>query len=488
MRCRSSRYWLWGLVVLCVAMSGDLARGAATTRPNVVFIIADDLNNHLGCYGDPVVKTPNIDRLATRGVRFDRAYCQYPVCNPSRTSFLSGMRPETTGIRSQPAMLRRDAMPEAVYLPEHFRNQGYFTAGIGKVEHGGHYEIKWDVIDDFKGRGDGEMVEGAPAAPAATTRPRRRAQQQQRRRAAGPDALPYTIERQTEENDPENVDDLIAKKVVGLLEERKKDGKPFFIVAGFHKPHVPHVAPRRFFDMYPLDQVKVTDVPAFDEKDIPAAARANKRNFQPDMAEQQRREIIRAYLACTSYMDEKVGEVTGAMERLGLLENTVIVFLGDHGWHFGEHHLWAKASLFEESARAPLIVVAPGLKSDASCGRVVEFLDLYPTLAELCGLGAPPQSQGKSFVPLLRDPAQPWDKAAYTCVGAGPAGRSVRTERYRYTEWNGGGIELYDHEADPHELTNLADNPAHAQAAAEMKRLLEQIKPAPTTAQVSRGQ
>ena len=480
------------LILLCSVLPAiQQASAEPTTRPNVLFIISDDLNNHLACYGDPIVKTPNIDRLAQRGVRFDRAYCQYPVCNPSRTSFLSGLHPETTGIRSQTQMLHRDSMPDAIYLPDHFRANGYFTAGIGKVEHGGHYEIKWDVIDDFKGKGDGEIGgnTGESPVPRNTRRAQRRAaatapnsDAEVTRRMKG-DGLPYTVERQTEENDPENVDDLIAKKVVALLEKRKSGDKPFFIVAGFHKPHVPHVAPKRFFDMYPLDQMKLADVPKDDAKDIPPAAFASKKNYQPDMPEQTRRQIIRAYLASTSYMDEKVGQVTTAMDRLNLWDNTVVIFLGDHGWHFGEHNLWAKASLFEESARAPLILTAPGAKPNAPCPRVVEFLDLYPTLTEMCHLPPPPQSEGRSFASLLKNPEQPWDKVAYTCLGAGPAARSVRNERYRYTEWDDGrkGVELYDHETDPNELTNLARDPAHQPTILAMKRLLQKFPPTTPT-------
>src|SRR2546421_926454 len=207
---------------------------APATRPNMLFIISDDLNNHLGCYGDTVVKTPNLDRLAARGVRFDRAYCQYPVCNPSRTSFLSGLYPDATGVIDQMTLLRREKMSGVVFLPEHFKANGYFTAGIGKVEHGNHHEIKWNVADDLKAGGTADDENERPARPARPARrtPTKRA-----------DLLTYEVKRATDDNDPENVDDQIAAKVVKLLEQHR-DG-PFFIAAGFHKPHVPHVAPKR---------------------------------------------------------------------------------------------------------------------------------------------------------------------------------------------------------------------------------------------------
>lgn len=440
-----------------------------SSRPNVLFIVADDLNTHLACYGDPLVKTPNIDRLAQRGVRFDRAYAQYPVCNPSRTSFLSGLRPETTGVMDQQTLLKKK-MPEVVYLPEHFGANGYFTAAVGKIEHGGHNDAKWDLKDELK-RGGADEDEGD--APKAKARPKQGKAKTPTPRKADVD-LPYLRERATEdERDPENVDTLIAERTVKLL-DAKRD-KPFFIAVGFHKPHVPHVAPKKFFDLYPLETIPLVKVPADDAKDIPPAALASKKNYQPDLPDQTKREIIRSYLACVSYMDEQVGVVISALDRLKLWDNTVVVFMGDHGWHFGEHNWWAKASLFEPSARVPLILVAPGAKAGAVSPRVVELLDLYPTLSELCSLPKPKQGEGRSFLPLLKDPTAPWDKPAFTAERRpNMIGRSVRTERYRYTEWNEGkaGAELYDHNTDPDEITNLATDSKHAETVAEMKKLL----------------
>lgn len=461
-----STLWQWLFAgVLLVSLQ---APGGEPKRLNVIFIVADDLNTHLGCYGDPIVQTPNIDRLAQRGVRFDRAYAQYPVCNPSRTSFLSGLHPETTGVMDQQKLLKQ-TMPEVVYLPEHFGANGYFTAAIGKIEHGAHNDVKWDLKQESRGGPDddeGETPKRPKQGKAKTGTPRK-----------ADVSLPYLRERATtDERDPENADTIIAERVVKLLDEKKD--KPFFIAIGFHKPHVPHVAPKKFFDLYPLEKIPLVNVPADDAKDIPPAALASKKNYQPDMADEQKRKIIRSYLACVSYLDEQMGVVMSAMDRLQLWDNTVVVFFGDHGWHFGEHNWWAKASLFEPSARVPLIVVAPGAKAGTASPRVVELLDLYPTLSELCGLPKPRQGEGRSILPLLKNPAAPLDKPAFTAEGRpNMLGRSVRTERYRYTEWNEGqaGTELYDYQTDPDEFTNLAKDPNSAKMVAEMKKLIGRV-------------
>ncbi len=423
-------------------------------HPNVLFIVSDDLNVHINCYGDNRAITPNIDRLAAHGIRFDHAYAQYPVCNPSRTSFLSGLHPETTDVTTQLQKLH-DTMPGVVYMPDHFHQNGYFTAAIGKIEHGGHHEIKWDVADDLLQGKDDE----AQRAAAKVGRNR------------NPNDPPYFEERMTSDNDPTNLDTEIAKRIVKLLEEKRE--KPFFIAAGFHKPHVPHVAPKKFFDMYPLDKIQTTYVPPGDEKDIPPAALASKKNYQPDMPEEQKKKIIRAYMACVTYFDSELGHVLDAMDKNNLWDNTVVVFIGDHGWNFGEHNWWAKASLFEESCKAPLMISAPGAKPGHTA-HVVEFLDIYPTVAELCALTAPPQSEGKSLAPLLQDPNMNWDKPAYTALGKGA--HTVRTEQFRYTQWSAGkgGEELYDHFADDHEFTNLAGDPKYNDVVAKMKTLLAQ--------------
>ncbi|HTL30287.1 MAG TPA: sulfatase [Tepidisphaeraceae bacterium] len=451
------------VVVGCVTSLGA-AEDASATAParklNVLMIVSDDLNMHLGCYGDRVVQTPNIDRFAARGMRFDRAYCQYPVCNPSRTSFLSGLYPETTGVVNQLAVLRQK-MPDVVYLPEYFKSHGYFTAGIGKVQHGGHDDCKWDFKFEPREKGGDEGEGDKAPAPVAEKGKR-------------DDRLPYALSRQVEDDDPNLMDLKIAATAMNTLEEKRD--QPFFLVVGFHRPHVPHIAPKRYFDLYPLQKMQLSVVPPNDADDIPRIAIASNKNYRPDMPDAQKRDIIAAYLACVSFMDAQVGRVMEAMDKNKLWDNTIVIFMSDHGWGFGEHNWWAKASLFEPSARGPLVVVAPGFEANRTCGRVVEYIDLYPTLAELCALPAPAKVEGKSFAPLLRDPAQMWDKVGRTIINRpNGLGRSICDERYRYTKWPGENVvELYDHQTDPGENTNLAKDPKFADVLKVMdKRLSE---------------
>jgi iduronate 2-sulfatase len=453
------------VAVLTIFLASIASPHAAATTPNVLFIVSDDLNMHLACYGDKIVKTPNLDRLAKRGVRFDRAYAQYPVCNPSRTSFLSGLHPETTHVMDQQTVLR-DTMKNVVYLPEHFHANGYFTASIGKIQHLSHHDAHWDFEDGIRtGDSDDEGDSQKPKRGGRANRP-------DAKKAGEP---PYFRFRATDRDiDPENADTVIAKKAIEVLEKHKN--QPFFIGVGFHRPHVPHVAPKKYFDLYPLDKMQLINVPTHDADDIPEVALNSKKNYQPNMPEKTKREIIASYLACVSYMDAQVGRVLDELDRLKLTDKTIVVFISDHGWHFGEHNWWAKASLFEESAHVPLLVAGPGLRGGKVCPRVVEYLDIYPTLAEFCGLPKPPQGEGRSFVPLLHKPTAPWNKVAYTCEHRGQIiGRSVRNERYRFTQWNNGerGTELYDHDRDPMEYTNLTRKGTNSAAMQDMWNLLQ---------------
>ena len=416
------------------AMPGWLAAGERRRR-NVLFIAADDLNTELGCYGHGLVKSPHIDGLAQRGVTFLGAYCNYPLSNPSRSSLLTGMRPDTTRVWVNSEDFR-DALPQAVTLPANFREQGWFTARAGKIFHPG--------FDDAAAWAVGGQPRPAQRPPEWTRESLREAFGKGRR-MWGP----------AEENAPELADAKTADRAIALLEKHHRE--PLFLAVGFLKPHVPLVAPGKCFDYYPLERIRA---PRVEQAGIPPQARRMNRDLfiDGDPSEREAREAIRAYHACTSYLDAQVGRVLEAIERLRLWESTVVVLFGDNGFHLGEHGFWAKHSLFEESCRVPLIVAAPGSRHGAKCSRPVELVDLYPSLAELAGLPARAGLEGKSFAPLLADPLQPWKEAAFTQFKEhwGVPGYSVRTARWRYTVWdNGAAAELYDHGSDPREERNL---------------------------------
>jgi len=441
-----------------------LASAATGRKLNILFIAVDDLNNRLGCYGDPVVDTPNIDRLARRGVRFDRSYCQYPLCNPSRTSLLSGRRPDTTQIFNNNTP-PRTYLKDVVFLPEHFRNNGYFTARVGKIAHGRYEDaVTWDISENSGREEDGAENKRVKARKAA--------------RAAGSQAMEGGLKLQwvkTGNRDEEEPDGHTARRIAQLMEQHK-DG-PFFLGAGFHKPHLPWVAPKKYFDLYPPEKIQLPDTPLDDRDDIPPIALTHTKG-DDEMTDLDKKKCIAAYHACTTFMDAQVGFLLDTMDRLKLWDNTIVMLFGDHGWHLDDHlGLWRKMTVFEEAARAPMIFCAPGMKAGVACPRLVEYVDIYPTLTELCGLPGPAGAEGISFVPLLKDPQRPWKKAAFTVVvhGKGVMGRSVRTDRYRYTEWGDSNTaELYDHEVDMHEFTNMAF-PGAAKRDDKVKTQLSQL-------------
>jgi choline-sulfatase len=447
---------------------------SAAPRLNVLLLMSDDLNNRLACYGDPVAKTPNLDALAKRGVLFEHAYCQFPHCNPSRSSMLSGFRPRTTRVTNNEDNLYTN-IPGVVTLPHHFRRNGYATARCGKIFHLG-VPAGTESMDDPQAWDFG--------TPFKDERPYPQKRESAVKIATGKkQGLPWT---ETTGSDDDLVDGNFAKTAIEWL-ERRDQAKPFFLAVGFHRPHLPLVAPAKYFDLYPFDAIKLAAEPADDEADIPLPARNGAvPGYAISSTPEQRRAAIRGYLATVSFMDAQAGRVLGALKRLGLENNTIVVFTGDHGWHLGEHGLWHKRSLFEESARVPFMVFAPGAKANGRrSASLVEVLDVYPTLCDLTGVPAPAGLHGKSLRPVLNDPLATLHEAAFTEARRGANaeywGRSVRTARWRYTEWNGGrdGVELYDHAADPREFANLAKDPRHAETIASLKRLLGETTTAP---------
>lgn len=453
----------WFLLTLAAGLlvaAGSASARHSAAQPNILFLAVDDLRPELACYGNPFVKSPNIDALAGRGVRFGRAYCQYPLCNPSRSSLLTGRYPTTTGIMDNLKYFR-DAQPAWVTLPEYFRSKGYVTARVGKIFHGG--------IDDQQ-----SWVEGGE--PGMVRQPRTQQQAGQYRQQSDR----WVAVEGEGENQP---DYRTATRAIELLEKHK--GGPFFIAAGFVKPHSPLIAPKRYFDLYDVEKISLT--PDFSsEIKLPEGATPGALSPNGDLfigrpaSEKEAREMIRAYYACISFVDAQVGRVLAALERLELLDNTIVVFFGDHGYHLGEMGKWSKHnSLFEEGTRVPLIFAGPQVTGGRKSPRTVELLDIYPTLTALCSLPTPDGLEGQSLVPLLKDPEAQWKHPAYSFTrGRAGLGQTVRNERYRLTVWDNGnrGMELYDYERDPVQGRNLAADPAYASALAEMRAV---VRPAP---------
>jgi len=440
-------------------------------KPNVLFIAADDLNNDLGCYGHPMVKSPNIDRLAARGVRFDRAYNQFPLCSPSRTSLMTGLRPDTTQVYDLQKHFR-SVLPDVVTLSQLFQRNGYAAARVGKIYHYGNPgQIGTDGLDD-------------PKSWNLVVNPRGVDKDEEKvltnhtpNRGLGSSLSLYA----SPAPDEEHTDGKVASETIKLLEQSKD--QPFFIAAGFYRPHCPYIAPKKYFDLYPIEKIAAPQISADELANVPQAALwTNPPHF--GVSAQARREAIQAYYASISFLDANVGRLLDALDRLGLTDNTIVIFWSDHGYLLGQRGQWMKMSLFEGSARNPLIIAGPGVVKGSASGRTVELLDIYPTLADLCGLAdAPKNLAGRSLRPLLKNPSARWNKPAITQVQRGGdqnafMGYSARNERWRYTEWDEGrrGVELYDEVNDPRETRNLANDPKYAKIAAGMKKLLQDAR------------
>jgi len=459
---------------------------SAPAHPNVLFIVVDDLNVALGTYGDyPTAKTPNIDKLATQGIRFDRAYAQDPVCNPSRSSFLSGLRPASTNVLGN-FTNPRDEMPDVVMFPEYFASQGYFTARVGKVAHGRYEQaVTWDISENAQRREhylpgvDHSEVRDNSWAEGSENGMSRADVFEPTGRTGG---LPLTW-RATDEREDETPDGRTTRRIIEILRTHvaEQPDQPFFIGAGFHKPHQPWVAPKSFFDQHPIAEVQMPAEPADDRDDIPEYALSG----YPDDAkhtDSQLRQAAAAYHATITLMDHQVGLLMETLTELKLEKSTIVVFVSDHGFHLGEHGgLWRKHTQFEESTRVPLIVRMPTEQQPgASTMGLVELVDLYPTLVDLAGLPQPSGLEGTSFRPLLEEPAREWKNAIFSEARRnGAHGRTIRTARYRFSEFTpleGEGnqeFELYDLDKDPREYNNLADDSDHSKLRAQLAQQLK---------------
>ncbi len=460
-------------------LTGHSAFGAAARkRPNVLFIAVDDLRTQLGCYGHEQMISPNIDKLAAGGVRFDRAYCQQAVCAPSRASLLTGLRPDSTRIYDLQTPVRK-VLPDVLSLPQHFKKNGYTTYSLGKIyHHRSDDAVGWSnepfrVPGRWTGRGylDPASLAEMRKADAA------------RRAAAGKAKRPRRVRygigpafEGPDVGDGDYPDGKNAELAIARLRKWAKTGESFFLALGLYKPHLPFNAPKKYWDMYAREKIKLptntnapSDAPRFALTSWGEMRQYTNIPRQGNCSKGLSRELIHGYYACVTYIDTLIGRVLNELDELKLRENTVIVLWGDHGWKLGEYSSWCKHTNFELDTHVPMVFAGPGVKAGRSTSALAEFVDIYPTLAELCGLEVPAHCEGTSLVPLFVDPKRRWKSAAFSQYPRGGVmGYSMRTDRYRYNRWIDRKTkkvvarELYDHEKDPGENTNVAGKPANA--------------------------
>lgn len=463
---------------------------AIAKRPNVLFIICDDLNVHLSAAGYDAVPTPALERFAAESVTFSRAYCQYPVCGPSRASLLSGLYPESTGVLDNTVDIR-ETRPGTVSLPQRFKDSGYWTAAVGKIFHNAKFQPTDEAWHEYHAYRNDELSLERQAKAAFEKEHGSISNRENRTKwKAFLSAFSTQTHGQTppgygptELEDHQHKDGKNARKVAEWLRSGAGDDKPFFIACGIQKPHVPFLAPQKYFDRFPLEDIEYPPVRADDWDDIPERAMSKRFpafGFELGVENDAlRRKYIQAYHACISYIDTQLALVFDALKESGHWEDTIVVFTSDHGYHLGEHSMWGKVTLFEECARVPMMMRVPGVTPrGVSSEALVEHVDFYPTLLELCDLEAASPLQGESLLALLRDPDGKGKDSAYTVVSRGKdLGRSVRTDRWRYAEWfDADHAELYDLDKDPLEMTNLAGNPEYASLMKRMRGLLSEAK------------
>lgn len=503
MSCATRKCGLWirlsiVMASIIVSASHSAALAAQGGKYNVLFIAVDDLRPALGCYGTPIIKSPHIDALARTGTVFNRAYCQQAVCSPSRTSLLTGRRPDITKIYDLQTHFRLH-LPDVVTLPQFFKEHEYHTQSLGKVYHDllddpQSWSVRsWVPQDQMYGRpenqaavrkkrerlrSEGELLQVDSIKRDPTTRAVLKIVRKGNVRAIGPAWEDPDV--------PDNAlrDGMLADKAIEVLGQVKD--KSFFLAVGFYRPHLPFVAPKKYYDLYRPQKLQLAGNP-YAPKDVPKIALTNSGELrtysdiptQGAVSDEKARELIHGYYATVSYVDAQIGRVLAELDRLGLGERTVVVLWGDHGWQLGEHGLWCKHTNFEVATRSPLIISAPGQANrGVTTDALVEFVDIYPTLVELCGLPMPEGLEGSSFVPVMNAPHRRWKRAAFSQYPRGEAmGYSMRTGRYRYTEWAKQGkpaigVELYDHKADPHENVNLAGQSEHKELTSRLSKQL----------------
>lgn len=466
------------------------AVGLAAERPNVLLICVDDLKPTIGCFGDPVAVTPHIDALAKRGVRFDSAYCNQAVCSPSRNSLMTGLRPQTIGVYDLPTHFRLATSEltandpqrgEVVTLSQHFKNNGYLAQGLGKIYHIGHGNIddkaSWSV-PSWRPKGPSYVLDANVKNIVPDAKGKKR----------GPATESADV------SDETYGDGKIALETIERIAEAKKNPEqPFFIAAGFLKPHLPFVAPKKYWDLYHPSELPMPEVtsPPTDAPTYAGTSGGELRNYS-DMRikgpidSSTTRHLIHGYYAATSYADAQIGKVIAAIDEHGFADNTIIVLWGDHGWHLGDHGMWCKHTNYEQAARIPVIIAAPGAARDASTSAMMETVDIYPTLVELAGIEPAPNLDGVSQAEVVRDPSQHVrDYVTHVYPRSSRLGRAIRNSRYRMVQWKEIGakpdsaeMELYDYETDPLETQNIASK--YPEIVATMNAELEkQPEPKP---------
>ena len=466
---------------LPVSVQEPETEAAAPVRPNVLLLCVDDLRPEIGCFGAKGMRTPHIDALASRGVRFSGAHCSIAICGPSRAAFLTGLRPETTGAVRQ-SVDYRDTLPDIVVMPELFKNAGWTTRALGKIHHG-------------SGELDDERAWSTPCwRPSRWQRYYALAESREaveeitetwEREDTGPRVVAWEA---PDVPDSELPDGMIADEAIRFLREDREG--PFFLAVGFLKPHLPFVAPKKYWDLYPEEAVEFSDAPEFPKgaPEIASSSSLEVMAFQAiregGLDEAEQRSLIRGYRACVSFVDAQIDRVLQTLQEEGLSESTIVVLWGDHGWHLGDQGLWGKHTNYEHATRTPLIVAVPGsAHAGEVSARLVEAVDVYPTLAELCGLSAPATLEGCSFAPLLEDPTRPWKSAVFSeyhrsgAASGRVLGSAIRTERYRLVEWalpepEPLELELYDLGGTGTERENLAGDPAHAELLGQLRKQL----------------
>ena len=469
-------------LALLFSLSLVASSAQSAEKPNVLFIAVDDLRPEFGAYGKSYIHSPNLDRLAKDGLTFNRAYCQQAVCSPSRSSLLTGTRPDTTKVYDLQTHFRK-ALPEVVALPQLFKQHGWFVQGMGKLYHGDLDDPRSWTVPWTKP----QVAHGAYALPensALRGRKGAAAKDAAKEKTRGPAFEAADV--------PDGTfhDGQLAEMAVAALREIAKKDQPFWLGVGFIRPHLPFVAPKKYWDLYDPAKIELAPNP-FPPKGAPPYAVTTGGELRSyagiprgPIPDDLARQLKHGYYAAISYMDAQLGRVLDELERLGLRDKTIVILWGDHGWKLGEHGAWCKHTNVENDTNAPLLISVPGMKpAGQRTDALVEFVDIYPTLAELCGLPLPPHLEGASFAPVIKDPQRVWKSAAFSQYPRGRAaiggaqlmGYSMRTDRYRFTRSvhqddhsKVDAVELYDHQTDPQENVNIAGEPKHAELVAKL--------------------